>query len=259
MWLEQICGVLDRLERRVRAEVGDSPPARPERERERQGTEVVLLPGETGDQCDWPDPEAPAAGKPEHAPTDDTRGEVLLRHGRLPALPSIAELVKEGDEDPGEHEVDRCDGEEPVEDCLCRGLVEHVESGSQLGDGVRGIEQRVVEQRSGSDHERGGLGRGHTLGEEPLHRPNALEIVRRVQPQAAFRAGRAQQAVTTFPCPQELRAHAGAPAQFTDSEGTAARHGQTIQHLYESLTRTAIAVYGRTNKLSTGGVQHESP
>ena len=62
--LEGACRRVERLERRVAAEVGDPPPAGAQREPERDQAKVVLLTREAGEQRERAEAAAPAAGQP---------------------------------------------------------------------------------------------------------------------------------------------------------------------------------------------------
>ena len=97
--LERARRGLERLERRVGAEVRDAPAARAQREPERDQPELVLLPGEARQERARPDAAAPIAAQAEQAPAEHVRREVLLRDRRLAALPALPELVKVGEKD----------------------------------------------------------------------------------------------------------------------------------------------------------------
>jgi hypothetical protein len=98
-------------------------------------------------------------------------------------------------------------------------LVERVERGRELRLRSRRRQHRRLAcglaDRRARD-ERRGLGRRQSAVDVLPHQPHALEVVQRVQAQATGRPGRPQQAVTTLPRPQQLRADAGALAQLAD-------------------------------------------
>ena len=77
--LDASAGVLDRVDRRVAAEVDDPPAARAEREPEGDQAEVVPLARKAGKQCGGTASLAPTARETEQPAAQHARGEVLLR------------------------------------------------------------------------------------------------------------------------------------------------------------------------------------
>ena len=71
-----------------------------------------------------------------------------------------------------------------------------------------------------------------------LHEPDALEVVEGVEPQTAGRPDRLEEPVAPLPRAQQLRAHARALAQLTDSQPRLRHRGRTVQYLDKILTRT---------------------
>ena len=57
----------------------------------------------------------PIAREPEQAPAQHLAGEVLVRDGRLAALPAISELPQVGEDDVAQHALDREARQQPVE------------------------------------------------------------------------------------------------------------------------------------------------
>jgi hypothetical protein len=126
---------------------------------------------------------------------------VLLRDGRLAALPPHAELSEVRQHDLLQELIESHRRELPVDHRLRGGLVEGVERRRELalrsgacdvGDG------RVLRDRCAGD-ERRRFRRSHAGVEVLPHQAHALEIIQRVEPQTAGRAGRAQQSVPALP------------------------------------------------------------
>ena len=75
----------------------------------------------------------------------------------------------------------------------------------------------------------------------PLHRADALQVARRVQPQPTRRPLRPQQAVPPLPRAQELRAHARATTELTDPQVGVVFHVRNHTRLIQDLDRAATA------------------
>jgi hypothetical protein len=61
-----------------------------------------------------------------------------------------------------------------------------------------------------------------------LHRPNAEQVILRVETKPAGRAAGAEQAVAALPGSQKIGADAGAAAQFTDPKAGLGAHERII-------------------------------
>ncbi len=199
-------------------------------------------------------PVPPAPGQPGEPPADDVAGEVLLGDaGRspLPALPELGEIRQHHvPEDRRQGEV----GQEPVKDFLCGRLIEGVqglpEDTVQLTlrrwDAVSPGGPAVVGPAVLSEHRSRRLGGRQPAGEVSLHPADPPRVRLGVQPEPARRTHRLKQAVAALPRPQDVVAHAEAPAQLTDTQQRRALgsiHANTLQCLDKHLTRLPSQSY----------------
>ena len=84
------------------------------------------------------------------------------------------------------------------------------------------------------------LGGRQPAGEVSLHPADPPRVRLGVQPEPARRAHRLEEAVAALPRPQDVVAHAEAPAQLTDAQQRRALgsvHANTLQYLDKHLTR----------------------
>ena len=115
---------------------------------------------------------------------------MLLRDARSTGLPAFAEVVQVGDEKIAQERVEAQGRERPVENRLCRGLVEALE---RFCEGARVRRRRV---RSGAlvaspfEREPGCLSSGKALILVGAHAPDSLFVRLRVEPKTAGRTGR---------------------------------------------------------------------
>ena len=93
------CCVGGALEWRIGAEKDDAPSARPQREAERDQSEVVLFARRARQDRARADSSAPASREAEQSTPEERRCEVLLRDRHLAALPALAKLVQVGHDD----------------------------------------------------------------------------------------------------------------------------------------------------------------
>ena len=165
--MEAAAHVVDRLDRRVGAEIDDAPAARAQREPERDEAEVVVLARQAGEHGRGADPHAPAAGDAEQPATQDGGGEVLLGDRCVAACPALSELAQVGQHDFAQQRLQGGHGQEPVEDRLCPRLVEAVQRVGELFAQRRPGERR--RRRFLADHgaRRGG---GRLGGGQPVRR-----------------------------------------------------------------------------------------
>ena len=73
--------------------------------------------------------------------------------------------------------------------------------------------------------------------------PNAFQIVERVEAQTPWRARRVQKVVAPLPGPQQLRAHAGAPAQLADPKRRVFAHGPDNTGSVQNLDKVVLPRY----------------
>jgi hypothetical protein len=201
----------------------------------------VQLARRAGQQRARPAATVPPAGEAEEAAAQDVAGEVLLPDRDLAALPALAELVQVGQHHPADDGLDRQRREHAVEGGVRPGLVERVERRAQLAGAAlerrsAGVGPRDIQLGLG-EREARGLGRRQPAVEICAHRGDALLILGGVEAKAAVGALRAQQPIAALPCPQQLRADAGPPAQLADPQVPAVRrHAVILQTLYRLLT-----------------------
>ena len=192
-------------------------------------------------------PAAPAAGQPREPAADEVAGEMLQGHAGRPALPALAELSEVGQHDIAQDGRHGQIGQEPVQHGLRGRHIESVQCLPEPGGGLTpcGLgEARPGEIAKGGNRiaaERGAcrLGRGQPIGEISLHPADPPLVRLGVQPEAAWRAHRLQQAVAILPGPEHMVAHAEAPAQLTDAQQRAIPgklHDNTVPSLDSSLT-----------------------
>ena len=181
----------DAVERRVGAEVDDPPAAPAQREPEGDQAEVVLLARCAGEQRHAGRGRGPSrargrAGGPAGRTTRSAPGRPTPRRapsarrdragtGRRPRAAAV-------DASPREQRVERPSARarsSNVEQCVR-------ELDLRVGRAATAPACRFAELR----RERGGLGCGETLRKVLLHRPHALEVVRRVEAQPAGGARR---------------------------------------------------------------------
>ena len=143
--------------------------------------------------------------------------------------------------DVAEHRRQGQVGHKPVQDGLCGWLVEGVQGlpevtgqlthrrrGAVRADGPAVIRRAPLSSPSTLARLRG----RQPAGQVGLHPPDPRLVRLGVQPEAARRAHRLQQAVAALPRPQDVVAHAEAPAQLTDTEQRRAIgsiHASTVQ------------------------------
>ena len=203
-----------------------------------------------------PEAVTPAAAQAEQPPAEHVRGEVLLGDRRLAALPALAELVEVGEDDVREDASTVATAKSRSRIACAPARRRPSSAVGELGASAAGRERGVLGLRSGSGRERRRLRGGEPRRQVALHRPHALEVVGRVQPQPARRAGGAEQAVAPLPCAQELRADArrrlSSPIRKQSASGSAnyTESGQDLDN--DAIAR---ALPSLVDKLSTGGVQ----
>ncbi len=215
-WIELLDGPADDVGRRVAAEEGDPPAVLAEGDAEREQAEVVLLAARAGQHGPRPVAEIPAACQGEQAPGEDARGEVLARHLVLGRLPALADAAQHRQHDLEHHLGGRACGEQSVEQVVGRGRVEPAERLVEPFQGVVGLRRRP--------HGRRCLRGRQPVGQARPHLQHALLVARGVQPVAARRPRRREQAVALLPRPQHLPARARAAGELADPESLRRRH-----------------------------------
>jgi len=173
---------------------------------------------------------------------------VLLRDGRVTALPALSQFVQIWQDDVPEQRVHGRHGEQPVKDRLRPRLVELVE---RVGE-IVGDHRRMQRGRArwfaddGLRREGRRLGGGQSFGEVLSHETDTLDVRGRVEAKTACRARGANEAVAALPRPQQLGADAGALTQLADPEGSVAGHPKIIQQLDSFLTELRPTATVRT-------------
>jgi hypothetical protein len=152
---------------------------------------------------------------------------VLLRDGDLASFPTVAEVVEIGDDDISDQRVQREGRNERVEGRVCAGFVEGEKRGRKLVPCVRSVALGACDASS-AGHDGRGLRGGKACGELLLHRPNAEQVILRIETKPAGRAAGTEQAVAALPGSQEIGADAGAAAQLPDPKAGLSAHGGII-------------------------------
>ena len=179
----------------------------------------MLLARSSGEEDERTVTAAPAACQTEQASSHKGAGKVLLRHGDLPALPALAELVQVREQDALQNRVKRETREQVVERRLGRELVEGVQGASELlASGVQIGGGRVFATSLFPEHEACRLCGGDALAELRLHPAHPRFVVVAVEPEAAVRALGTKEPVTPLPRPEQLDADADATAQLPDPD-----------------------------------------
>ena len=131
--IELLRGSRQRLDRSVRAEVGDPPTVLTQSEPEDDQAKLVLLLGSAGEQSTGAGATIPATGKRKQPSTDHDAREVLLGDRSFAPFPAVAELaqVRKNDLAGDGLEAERPD--QFVERRLRAGVVEAVERLAELG------------------------------------------------------------------------------------------------------------------------------
>ena len=180
-------------------------------------------------------PALPATGQCEQARAEQVAGEVLQGDGGLAPLPALAELAQVGEHHARQDGLERERGDQAVEDCMRRVRVHGVQRLAQLSnpalDGIALLDAARGTLAGGSQPSR--LGGRQPAVEMRLHGPHAPLVLGGVEAQTALGSGRMKQAVAALPRPQELRAHAHAPAELADTQTVlyVLRHSRTVQDL----------------------------
>src|SRR5208337_938340 len=244
------------LARGVHPEIVDPPPAAVQDDAEDHQRQVVKLAGGAGQDSAGAVPVPPAPGQPGEPPADEVAGEVLLGDAGRAPLPALPELGQIRQHHVPEHRRHGQVGHEPVQDRLRGRLVEGVQ-GLPEGAGQLTRRRRGAVRPGGPagvrpcptvlpEHRPRRLGGRQPAGQVGLHPADPQRVRLGVQPEAARRAHRLQQAVAALPRPQHVVAHAGAPAELADAQhrravGSVHRaawsvHASTLQRLNRHLT-----------------------
>jgi hypothetical protein len=175
----------------------------------------VLLARGAGQERPWASPIFPSGHEAEQPALEEVRGEVLLPHVDVGALPRLPEFAQVGVDDVAHGDVRAVHGEQAVEHGVRAHVVELGERGGQPGAQVL---QGLGRRRRPADrkHGLGCLGRGQRALELLLHVAHALLVRARLEPESAGRPDGTQQAVAPFACAQAVRAYADAPAELSD-------------------------------------------
>ena len=171
----------------------------------------MLLARQAGEHGRRADPEAPAASDAEQPAAQDAGGEVLLGDRCVAARPALPELAQVGQDD--------------LARAACRRSPRPAAGRGSPGRAARrsGPARRRAPRAAPPETSAGGaassattarsasggrLGGGQPVGEVLAHERARARGRRRVEAQAAGRAGRAQQPVAALPRAQQLGAHA---------------------------------------------------
>ena len=228
----------------VHPEVVDPPSVAVEHDAEDHQRQVVKLTGGAGEHSARAVPVPPAPGQPGEPPADEVAGEVLLGDAGRSAFPALPEFGEIRQQNVAEHRGEREVGHEPVQGGLGGWLVEGVQGLPEVTGQL--TRRRPLTVRAGgpatirlgpavlAEHRSRRFGGRQPAGEVGLHPPDPRLVRLGVQPEAARRAHRLQEAVAALPRPQDVVAHAEAPAQLTDTEQRRALgsiHASTVQYL----------------------------
>ena len=160
---------------------------------------------------------------------------MLLGDGGLAALPALAELAQVRQYDARKDGLEREVGEQTVQYGVGRVGVHGIKGLAQLRDppldGIAVLGGARSPVAGGSEPSR--LGGRQPAVEMRLHGPHAPLVLGGVEAQTALSSDRMKHAVAALPRPQELRAHAHAPAELADTQTVlyALRHSRTVQDL----------------------------
>ena len=125
--LQQTGRLGDGCERRVRPQERDAPAPAPQCQTEADQPQVVLVAGQTRQQCQRRAAAAPAASEAEQPAAQHGARKMLLPDRRLAAFPALPELAEVGQHSIAQDGVQGEGGQQPVERSMRAGLVEAIE------------------------------------------------------------------------------------------------------------------------------------
>ena len=203
----------------------DPPAARAEREAEGHRAEIVLFTRQTGNERDRPEPPSPAARESKHAPAQQLEAKCSCAIDASPRSQRRPSSSRNGSTTSERTVSTVAAARRSSRIAWARGSSNA--STAAVSSRARGLHRcpDLGPPRPVSTRECRRLGCGHASVEITPHRLHALQVVRRVEAQSAFRPRRVEQTVPALPRAQQLRAHAGAPAQLANPEHAGLAHG----------------------------------